>query len=112
MSLLILITKSILVAFFLVMFLRSAKPVWGIGLLTVTSAILLDTFLGTFGRDEMLEELGFFYYVIAGALFAGATVWLWVMLRPVVTGATRKTTKDSTPAEQNDTMPGSGETLS
>jgi hypothetical protein len=30
----------------------------------------------------MLAQLGFFYYVIAGALFAGAAFWLWGVLRP------------------------------
>ena len=44
--------------------------------------MLLDTFLGTFNRDDMLAQLGFFYYVVAGALFAGAAFWLWGVLRP------------------------------
>jgi hypothetical protein len=47
----------------------------------VTSAILLDAFLNTFGREEMIQQFGFFYYVLAGALFAGATLWLWGVLR-------------------------------
>jgi hypothetical protein len=82
MNLLFLIAKIIIVAFFLFMFLRSNKMIWGIGLLTVTSAILLDAFLGTFGREEMIEQFGFFYYALAGALFAGAALWLWGILRP------------------------------
>jgi hypothetical protein len=82
MNLLFLIAKIVLVAFFLFMFLRSNKLIWGIGLLTVTSAILLDTFLGTFGREEMIEQFGFFFYAFAGALFAGAALWLWGILRP------------------------------
>lgn len=82
MTVLLLITKIVAVVFFLVMFLRGNKLFWGIGLLTVTSAVLLDTFLSTFNREQMLEELGFFYYVINGALFAGAAVWLWGLLRP------------------------------
>jgi hypothetical protein len=81
MSLLFLIAKSLLIILFLVMFLRTYKPAWGIGLLTVTSAILLDTLLGTLGREQMLEELGFFFYIIAGALFAGATIWLWAIIK-------------------------------
>ena len=81
MNLLFLIAKIVLVAFFLFMFLRSNKLIWGIGLLTVTSAILLDTFLGTFGREEMIEQFGFFFYAFAGALFAGAALWLWGILR-------------------------------
>ncbi|MGW8318763.1 MAG: hypothetical protein ACWGPS_05910 [Candidatus Promineifilaceae bacterium] len=85
MSPLVLVLKVVVVAIFLVMFLRGNKLFWGIGLLTVTSAILLDTILGTFGRDQMQEELGFFYWVISGALFAGAAIWLWGVLRPIVT---------------------------
>jgi hypothetical protein len=79
-----LIAKSLLIILFLVMFLRTNKPAWGIGLLTVTSAILLDTLLGTLGREQMLEELGFFFYIIAGALLAGATIWFWAIIKDFV----------------------------
>ena len=79
---LILIFKVAIVLFFLFMFLRSDKLVWGIGLLTVTSAILLDTFLSTFGREEMVANFGFFFYVIAGVIFAGAAIWFWLAVRP------------------------------
>ena len=90
MSLIFLFAKAIIVVVFLIMFLRSDKLVWGIGLLTVTSAILLDTLMATFGREEMLEQLGFFFYVIAGMLFAGAAAWFWALVRPLIlsTGAT------------------------
>ncbi|GMQ78127.1 MAG: hypothetical protein BMS9Abin02_0625 [Anaerolineae bacterium] len=81
MSLLILIVKIVVVAAFLVMFLRTSRAIWGVGLLTVTSAILLDTILSTFSREEILTELGFFYFVIAGALMAGAAFWLWGLLK-------------------------------
>jgi hypothetical protein len=82
MDLFFLISKIVIVAFFLLMFLRSGKMIWGVGLLAVTSAILLDTFLGTFGREEMIEQLGFFFYVFAGALFAGAAIWLVGVIKP------------------------------
>ncbi len=95
MSMLFLIVKVFIVLFFLIMFLRSDKLVWGIGLITVTTAILLDAFLSTFGEGEMLEELGFFFYIIAGALFAGGAIWLWTFLRPKISEAT------STPASQS-----------
>lgn len=78
-----LILKLLVVGFFLVMFLRGSRLVWGIGLLTVSTAVLLDAILGTFGREEMAANLGFFFYVITGALFAGAAIWLWGLLRPV-----------------------------
>jgi hypothetical protein len=82
MSLYILIAKILLVAFFLVMFLRKSTLAWGIGLLTVTTAILLDTLFSTFSRDEILTQLGFFFYVIVGALVSGAAFWLWSLLAP------------------------------
>ena len=79
---LLFILKLLVVLFFLVMFLRGSRLVWGIGLLTVSSAFLLDTVLGTFGQDEMQADLGFFYFVLSGALFGGAALWLWGLLRP------------------------------
>jgi hypothetical protein len=87
MNLYILIAKIVLVAFFLLMFLRSNKLVWGVGLLTVTTAILLDTLLSTFSRDEILDQLGFFFYVIVGGLVAGASLWLWGLMGPRVRDA-------------------------
>jgi hypothetical protein len=74
--------ELLIVGFFLVMFLRGARLVWGIGLLTATSALLLDTLLGTFGREQLQEQLGFLFYAISGGLFAGAALWLWGLLRP------------------------------
>lgn len=76
------VLKLLVVLFFLVMFVRRPGIVWGVGLLTVTSAMLLDTILGTFNREAMLAQLGFFYYVISGLLLAGAAFWLWGLLRP------------------------------
>ncbi|MEZ4594930.1 MAG: hypothetical protein R3D55_27875, partial [Chloroflexota bacterium] len=58
-------------AVFLFMFWRRPSLKWGVGLLTVTSAVLLDTFLGTFNREEMLAQFGFFFYIIAGLLLGG-----------------------------------------
>jgi hypothetical protein len=76
------ILKLLVVLFFLIMFIRRPTVVWGIGLLTVTSAALLDTLLGTFNREELLAELGFFFYVISGVLLAGAAAWFWGVVRP------------------------------
>ena len=83
MNLFFLIAKIIVVAFFLIMFLRSSRLVWGVGLLTVTSAILLDAFLGTFGREEMMQQLGFFFYIIIGMLIGGAVFWFLGVMRPL-----------------------------
>lgn len=93
----VLILKLIIVLVFLIMFLRRPSATWGVGLLTVTSAVLLDTFLGTFSREDMLAQLGFFYYVIAGALFAGAAFWVWGVLRPYTPdGAPSKSSRKAT----------------
>lgn len=85
------ILKLLVVLFFLVMFIRRPSVAWGIGLLTVTTAALLDTLLGTFNREELLAELGFFFYVISGVLLAGAAAWFWGVVRPILA-------KDMTPA--------------
>lgn len=76
------ILKLLVVLVFLIIFIRRPTVVWGIGLLTVTSAALLDTLLGTFNREELLAELGFFFYVISGVLLAGAAAWFWGVVRP------------------------------
>ncbi|MBP7999153.1 MAG: hypothetical protein KA314_29695 [Chloroflexi bacterium] len=82
MALVLTILKLLTVLFFLVKFIRGGRLVWGIGLLTVTTALLLDTFVGTLGGEAMRERMGFFYYVLSGALFAGAAAWLLGLLRP------------------------------
>ena len=80
------VLKLLIVLIFLVKFLRRPSVVWGIGLLTVTTAVLLDTLLGTFDRDALLGELGFFFYIIAGALLAGSAAWFWGVVRPWLPG--------------------------
>jgi hypothetical protein len=79
----ILAIELLVVIVFLVMFLRRPSLVWGVGLLSVTTAVLLDTFLSTFNRAQMLDEFGFFFYVIAGVLAGGMAVWTWGVLKPV-----------------------------
>jgi hypothetical protein len=79
-----LILKFLAIIFFLIMFLRRPSIVWGVGLLTVTSAVLLDTLLGTFDRQALQAEMGFFYFILAGSLFAGAAFWLWGLLLPLI----------------------------
>ncbi|WP_420629948.1 hypothetical protein [Candidatus Leptofilum sp.] len=81
--LILLILKFVVVAFFLFMFWRRPSLNWGVGLLTVTSAVLLDTFLGTFNREEMLNQFGFFFYVISGLLVGGAAYWLFSLFQPL-----------------------------
>lgn len=79
---LILIVKLLVVIIFLVMFLRRPSLPWGVGLLTVSTAVLLDTFLGTFNREALTEQLGFFFYVIAGALMGGSAFWFLSLFWP------------------------------
>ena len=82
----LIILKLLVVLLFLIQFIRRPTVPWGIGLLTVTTAALLDTLLGTFNREELLAELGFFFYVISGALLAGAAAWFWGVVRPWLPG--------------------------
>lgn len=99
------VVKLLIVIAFLAMFLRGSKVVWGIGLLTVSSAFLLDTLLGTFGRQELQERLGFFFYVLYGALFGGSAVWLFGVLRPYLTGESTISAEDDTPRRDGGIRP-------
>ena len=81
---LLLVIKLLVVVVALLMFLRRPSLVWGIGLLSVTTAVLLDTFLGVFDREALLADLGFFFYIIGGVLFAGSTLWAWGVMRPAL----------------------------
>ena len=82
-----LIFKIVLVIPFLFMFWRRADWVWGIGLLTLTTAAFADTFLGVFGREQLLAELGMLAYVLLGVLVGGAAVWVVGVTRPLITPA-------------------------
>ena len=81
---LVLIFKLVVVLIFLIQFLRRPSLPWGIGLLTVTSTLLLDTIFGTFNADQLRSELGFFFYVIIGFLLGGAAYWLLGLLWPTL----------------------------
>ena len=77
------VLKLIVVFGFLIYFLRRPSLIAGIGLITITSAILLDTILGAFNREAAIEQLGFFFYIISGLLIAGAAIWLAGLTRPL-----------------------------
>ncbi len=78
----ILIVKILIVLIFLVIFLRRPSLGWGIGLLTVTLAVLLDTIMGTFDPEQLQTQLGFFFYIFAGILLGGMIFWILSVLRP------------------------------
>jgi len=78
----VLIFKILIILIFLVMFMRRPSLAWGVGLLTVTTAVLLDTILGTFDRPALLAQLGFFFYAIGGALVGGGAFWMLSLLWP------------------------------
>lgn len=80
--LILLIVKFVVMAAFLFMFWRRPSVTWGVGLLTVTTAVLLDTFLGTFNREDVLGQFGFFYYIVVGLLIGGAAFWLVNLVWP------------------------------
>ena len=102
MIIFLLILRFVVVIFFLYMFLRRPNLAWGIGLLTVTTAILLDAFVTILGGAEAVAALGFFRSVLQGALFGGAAVWLWGVFRPLtVTGMAATTTGGNLPASQS-----------
>ncbi len=76
--------KLVIILIFLLMFMRKPSVTWGIGLLTVTTAVLLDALLGAFSSQDLRAELGFFYFVLAGSIFGGAAIWLWGLIVPYV----------------------------
>lgn len=77
------ILKILVVLGFFVYFLRRPSFLSGIGLLTVATAVLLDTLIGTFNREETIAQLGFFFYVLSGLIVAGAAIWLVGVTRPL-----------------------------
>lgn len=89
--------KIILILLFLALFWWRANWVWGIGLLTVATAVFIDTFLAIFGREELLAQMGFFYYVVAGLIVGGMAIWLWGMVQPLL-GLTLATVQVPAPA--------------
>jgi len=82
-----LILKSALVLIFLVAFLRRTNRIWATGLVTVATAFLIDAFSASLGLDFLREQIGYFGYVVAGLLFAGALYWLLGLLLPALTSA-------------------------
>lgn len=102
MIIFLLVLRFVVVLFFFFMFLRRPNVTWGVGLLTVTTAILLDAFVTILGGAEAVTALGFFRSALQGALFGGAAVWLWGVFRPLTaTGVTAPTIGGSPIAHQS-----------
>ncbi|NKQ34996.1 MAG: hypothetical protein HF973_05190 [Chloroflexi bacterium] len=99
----ILIVKILIVLVFLVIFLRRPSIGWGIGLLTVTLAVLLDTIMGTFDPEQLQAQLGFFFYIFAGVLLGGMIFWILSVLRPYL--PLTKTTPTKPAATETSTTP-------
>ncbi len=84
MTAFLLIVRLVVVVIFFLMFLRRPNLVWGVGLLTVTTAVLLDAYVTIMGGAEALEALGFFLPVLEGGLLGGAAVWVLGIARPLL----------------------------
>ncbi len=93
--------KLVVVVIFMIAFLRRPSLGWGVGLLSVTTAVLLDTLFGTFNAELLREQLGFFFYIIAGGLMGGMVVWLLAVLRPYLPAANTNTQPVVAPVQQD-----------
>ena len=80
------ILKIGLVALFFYRFIRQPTVLAGIGLLTISSAVLLDAASSVFGGGTVANALGYFTPVLLGGLFGGAGTWVWGMLREPIQG--------------------------
>lgn len=97
--------KLTLVIIFLVIFLRRPTWPWGIGLLTVTSAVLFDTLLGTFNAESLRADLGFFYFVLVGFLLGGGAFWVLGLLWPHLPLPAQAPSTAVTPGNQAEPAP-------
>ncbi|MFK7801557.1 MAG: hypothetical protein AB8G95_08005 [Anaerolineae bacterium] len=79
---LLLILEIIVIIFFLVMFFRQTNLVWAVGLLTASTAVLLNVTLNVFGNGANIASLGLWTQILGGLTFGGAAFWLWGLLQP------------------------------
>jgi uncharacterized membrane protein YeaQ/YmgE (transglycosylase-associated protein family) len=100
----LLVIKFGIAAVFLFKFWRRPSLTWGVGLITVLSAVLLDTFMGSFNRDDLLAQFGFFYYIVVGLLGGGAAYWLFTILQSeqIIQQANGMIAADSPPTSHSD----------
>ncbi|MFT5194714.1 MAG: hypothetical protein ACI9EW_002396 [Cellvibrionaceae bacterium] len=93
--------EIIIIIIFLVMFFRQTNIIWAVGLLTATSAVLLDVVLSIFGSDTTLASLGLWAQILGGLAFGGAAFWLWGILQPYLNNGSSPSAFSS-PAETNE----------
>lgn len=77
-----LIIQILVIIFFFVMFYRRSDFTWAVGLLTVTSAVLLNVIWAIFGLGDLAESAGLWTQILGGLVFGGAAIWLVGLLRP------------------------------
>ena len=99
------IVKLLAVAFFFYQFLRRSTLINGVGLLTITSAVLLDAASSIVGSEALQESLGFIFPLLQGGLFAGAAIWLWGKLRPSILAESRQGAGAANTSRQNSQPP-------
>ena len=64
------------------MFLRQSNLVWAVGLLTTSTAVLLNVALNIFGSNSTTDSIGLWTQILGGLVFGGAAFWLWGLLQP------------------------------
>lgn len=77
-----LVTGIALILFFLVMFYRRSDFIWGVGLLAISSAVLLGVTRVVFNLDGSSAMTGLWLQLISGLIISGIALWFLGVLRP------------------------------
>lgn len=77
-----LIIEITLILFFFFMFLRQTNVTWAVGLLTVSTVVLLNVIRIIFNLEDALVTSGLWVQILGGLAFGGAAIWLFGLLRP------------------------------
>ena len=70
-----LVTGIALILFFLVMFYRRSDFIWGVGLLAISSAVLLGVTRVVFNLDGSSAMTGLWLQLISGLIISGIALW-------------------------------------
>lgn len=79
-----LIVQLLILLFFLYQLVQGSKLIWGVGLLAIGSAVLLNLLFSTLDGEELRQTLGFWLPLINGTIFAGAGFWLFGLLQQYI----------------------------